>query len=176
MDVCFIYSKSKTDNVQTGEKIHAHVVSVWRESKGFFAVGGREGMLFLTDRHLMFIHKTESGSKWWEAIRQRQVVKFIRSKNTMIRHDGYDEEDLSYDLEDERNVEIPIEDVTHIDYKDESWGSVLNIEYETDDGRKKHSYTVAQDWVKYPAKEPTKYMKVDWQPFVEFVREQQRRI
>lgn len=159
--------------MQPGEKIHAHVVSVWRESKGFFAMGGKEGMLFLTDKHLMFVHKTESGSKWWEAIRQRQVVKFIRSKNTMIRHDGYDEEDLSYDLEDERNIEIPIESVTSISCEEKVWGSVLNLEYETEGRMERHSYAVAQDWVKYPAKEPTKYMKVDWQPFVEFVKEQQ---
>jgi hypothetical protein len=36
------------------EKIQAHLVSIWREAKKFFSVGGREGMLILTDKHLMF--------------------------------------------------------------------------------------------------------------------------
>ena len=39
-------------------KIRAHVVSIWRESKKFLSIGGREGMLVLTDKHLSFIHKT----------------------------------------------------------------------------------------------------------------------
>ena len=46
--------------MQPDEKIQAHLVSVWRESKKFFSIGGKEGMLILTDKHLMFIHKTEA--------------------------------------------------------------------------------------------------------------------
>lgn len=155
------------------EKIHAHLVSVWRESRGFFAIGGREGMLLLTDRHLLFVHKTESSSRWWDAMTQRQVVRLIRSKNTMIRYDGYNEDDLLDDLDDERNVEIPLENITEMSYDDKSWGSVLNLEYRIGEKMERYSYTVAQDWVKYPAKEPTKYMKVDWRPFVEFIRARQ---
>ena len=59
------------------------------KSKNFFSIGGKEGMLILTDKHLMFVHKTEAKMKWWQAIRQRQVINFLKSKNTMIRHDGY---------------------------------------------------------------------------------------
>ncbi|MEK0360569.1 MAG: hypothetical protein QQN53_07355 [Nitrosopumilus sp.] len=88
--------------MQSDEKIQAHLVSIWRESKRFFAIGGKEGMLILTDRHLMFVHKTESMMKWWKAITQRQVMNFLRSKNTMIRHDGYDEEELMNDLENKK--------------------------------------------------------------------------
>ena len=87
------------------EKIQAHLVSVWRESKKFFSVGGREGMLVLTDKHLTFVHKTESKMNWWKAITQRQVINFIKSKDTMIHHDGYGEEELSNDLENTKNVE-----------------------------------------------------------------------
>ena len=43
--------------MEEDEKIHAHIVSVWREAKGFFTIGGKEGMLFLTDNHLMFVSK-----------------------------------------------------------------------------------------------------------------------
>ena len=155
------------------EKIQAHLVSVWRESKKFFSVGGREGMLVLTDKHLTFVHKTESKINWWKAITQRQVVNFLKSKNTMIQHDGYGEKDLSNDLENSKNIELLFDDIEKISFKEEIWGSVLNLEYKKDEKKEIFQYSIAQDWVKYPIKEPTKFMKVDWEPFVQYIKERQ---
>ena len=159
--------------MQPDEKIQAHLVSVWREPRKFLSIGGKEGMLVLTDKHLMFIHKTEAKLKWWQAITQRQVVNFIKSKNTMIVHDGYTESNLMEDLENRKNVEISFDDITSITYEEKSWGSVLLLEYEKDGKKEKFQYSIAQDWVKYPAKEPTKYMKVDWSPFVQYIKDRQ---
>ena len=156
------------------EKIQAHLVSVWRESKKFFSVGGREGMLVLTDKHLTFVHKTESKMNWWKAITQRQVVNFLKSKNTMIQHDGYSEKDLSNDLDNIKNIELEFDDIKKISFKEETWGSVLYLEYEKDDKNENFQYSIAQDWVKYPVKEPTKFMKVDWDPFVQYIKERQK--
>ena len=156
------------------EKIQAHLVSVWRESKKFLSIGGKEGMLILTDKHLMFVHKTEAKMNWWKAITQRQVVNFIKSKNTMIRHDGYNEEDLVNDLEDERNMEISFDEIVSINYEEKDWGSVLQLEYEKEGKEEKFQYQIAQDWVKYPIKEPTKYMRVDWEPFVQYIKDRQK--
>ncbi len=160
--------------MQPDERIQAHLVSVWREPKRFFSIGGKEGMLLLTDRHLMFIHKTESKMKWWSAITQRQVINLIKSKNTMIRHDGYDEKELMSDLEDDRNVELTFDDISSISHEEKSWGSVLQLEYKKDEKQEKFQYAIAQSWVKYPAKEPTKYMKVDWEPFVQYIKDRQK--
>ena len=160
--------------MEPDEKIQAHIVSIWRESKKFLSIGGKEGMLVLTDKHLMFIHKTEAKMKWWKAITQRQVINFIRSKNTMIRHDGYDEEELMNDVEDKRNTELSFDDISEINFEEKTWGSVLQLEYEKDGKKEKFQYAIAQDWVKYPAKEPTKYMKVDWEPFVQYIKDRQR--
>ena len=157
--------------MRSDEKIHAHIVSIWRESQGLFSIGGREGMLLLTDRHVVFVHKTMSGMNWWKAITQRQTVKFIRSKNTMIRHDGYDEDDLADDLADDRNVEIPFDDIIDISYEEKGWGSVLDLEYRKGEKKERHVYSVVQDWVRYPTNGPIKHMKVNWEPFVGFVRE-----
>jgi hypothetical protein len=154
--------------------IQAHLVSVWRESKKFFSIGGREGMLVLTDKHLVFVHKTESKINWWKAIIQRQVVNFIKSKNTMIRHDGYNEKDLIIDLENKKNVEVSFDDISSIIYEEKIWGSTLQLEYKKDGKEEKFQYAIAQDWVKYPIKEPTKYMKVDWEPFVQYIKDKQR--
>lgn len=160
--------------MQPDEKIQAHIVSVWRESRKFLSIGGKEGMLVLTDKHLMFIHKTEAKMKWWKAITQRQVINFIKSKNTMIRHDGYDEEELMNDVEDKRNTELGFDDISSISFEEKTWGSVLQLEYEKNGKKEKFQYSIAQDWVKYPAKEPTKYMKVDWAPFVQYIKDRQK--
>ena len=160
--------------MEPDEKIQAHIVSIWRESKKFLSIGGREGMLVLTDKHLMFIHKTEAKMKWWKAITQRQVINFIKSKNTMIRHDGYDEEELMNDVEDQRNTELSFDDISHISFEEKTWGSVLQLEYEKEGKKEKFQYSIAQDWVKYPAKEPTKYMKVNWEPFVQYIKDRQK--
>ena len=160
--------------MESDEKIQAHIVSIWRESKKFFSIGGKEGMLVLTDKHLYFIHKTEAKMKWWKAITQRQVINFIKSKDTMIRHDGYDEKELMEDVEDERNVELRFDDISKIEFEEKTWGSVLQLEYEKNGKNEKFQYAVAQDWVKYPAKEPTKYMKVDWKPFVQYIKDRQK--
>ena len=160
--------------MDSDEKIQAHLVSVWREAKKFLSIGGKEGMLVLTDRHLCFVHKTEAKKKWWTSIVSRQVLKLMKSKNTMIRHDGYEEEDLVKDLENSKNIELVFDDILQINFDKKTWGNVLELEYAKDGKKEKFQYSVAQDWVKYPAKEPTKLMNVDWEPFVEFIKERQK--
>ena len=160
--------------MQLDEKIQAHLVSVWRESKNFFSIGGKEGMLVLTDKHLMFIHKTEAKMRWWQAIRQRQVISFLKSKNTMIHHDGYNESNLMEDIKNKKNIQLSFDNILNISHEEKEWGSILLLEYEKDGKQQKYQYSIAQDWVKYPVKEPTKYMKVDWEPFVQYIKDRQK--
>ena len=164
--------------MDSDERILAHVVSVWRESKKFISIGGREGMLILTDRHLMFVHKTEAKMKWWQAVVQRQILGLLKdeSKNIMQTHDGYSEKDLRIDLENEKNTEISFDDITKISHKEEPWGSALNIEYTKNGQKEKFQYSVVQSWVKYPAKDPQKYLKVNWEPFVQYIKDHQKLI
>jgi len=162
--------------MDSDERILSHILSVWRESKKFLSIGGREGMLVLTDRHLMFVHKTEAKMKWWRAIRERQVISLLKSKNIMFRHDGYGEKDLMLDLENKKNVELSFDDILSINHEEKVWGSILNVEYVKDGKKEKHQYAIAQDWVKYPAKEPTKFMKADWGPFVQYIKDNQKLI
>ena len=160
--------------MQNDEKIQAHLVSIWREPMKFFSIGGKEGMLILTNKHLMFIHKTEAKTKWWQAVRQRQVISFLKSKNIMIRHDGYEESNLIEDIKNEKNIQLSFEDILDIKHQEKEWGSVLLLEYEKNGKRQKYRYSIAQDWVKYPVKEPTKYMKVDWEPFVQYIKDRKK--
>ena len=82
------------------EQIHAHLVSVWREGSSFFSIGGKEGMLILTDNHLVFLRRTDRMKNWWKATVTRQVVTLHTNTNVMITHDGYDIKDLLIDLEE----------------------------------------------------------------------------
>jgi len=112
--------------------------------------------------------------KWWQAIRQRQVINFLKSKNTMIHHDGYVESNLIQDLENEKNTQLSFDEILSISHKEKEWGNILLLEYEKNGKLQKYQYSIAQDWVKYPIKEPTKYMKVDWEPFVQYIKDRQK--
>ena len=160
--------------MNSDEKIQAHVLSVWRESKKLFSVFGTEGMFFLTERHLMFVNKTQAKMKWWQAATQRQVLTFMKSNNVMIRHDGYDEKQLEIDLENKKNMEISFDDILNIGYEEKVWGGVLNLEFIKDGKKEKYQFSVVQDWVKYPKKEPMKYIKVDWSELVQYVKDRQK--
>ena len=160
--------------MDSDEKIQAHILSVWRESKKLFSLHGTEGMLFLTDKHLMFLNKTEAKMRWWTATRQRQVLTFLKSKDVMIRHDGYDEEQLRIDLENKKNMEIKFDDILDISSENKTWGGVLNIEINREDKKEKYQFSVVQDWVKYPAKDPKKFLDVNWEPFVQYIKDRQK--
>ena len=155
------------------EKIQAHVLSVWKESRGFFTGKGKEGMLILTNKCLYFISKTDAGIKWWGAIRTRQVVRLLQFKDVMVVEDGYTEESLRVDLENKKNQKISFNDILHIESKEKVWGSVLFLDIIEDSKEKKIQFSVVQDWVKYPLSAPTKFLKVDWSKFVKYVKDKQ---
>ena len=157
------------------EKIQAHLVSVWRESKAFFSVGGKEGMLFLTDNHLLFVRRTERMKKWWKAAVTRQVVTLHNNNNVMITHDGYDEEDLKIDLVEKSKYvsEVTFNNILEISAEEKQWGNVLKMKIIEDEKKKEYQYSIVRDWVQYPLKDPTSFLKVNWSPFVEFVKSRQ---
>ena len=160
--------------MDSGEKIQAHILSVWREGKKLFSIHGKEGMLFLTDKHLMFVHKTQAKMKWWQAATQRQVLTFMKSDDIMLHHDGYNEDQLMLDLENDKNLEISFDDVLKISNEKKAWGGVLSLEFNKAGKQEKYDFSVVQDWVKYPEKTPMKFIDVDWTPIVQYVKERQK--
>ncbi len=125
--------------MEKNERIQAHILSVWRESKKLFSIHGTEGMIILTDKHLMFINKTEAKMRWWNAATQRQVLTFLKSKDVMIKQDGYDEEQLRIDLENKKNMEIKFDDILKINSEEKTWEGVLNLEIKQDEKKTKIS-------------------------------------
>tara|TARA_B100000745_G_scaffold133265_1_gene87008 strand:+ start:1402 stop:1893 length:492 start_codon:yes stop_codon:yes gene_type:complete len=155
------------------EKIQAHVLSVWREPREFFGGRGKEGMLILTNNRLVFVKKTEAGMKWWGAVRTRQIVRLLRSKDVMFTEDGYNEESLRIDVENKKNQEIHFNDILYVGFEEKVWGSILFLEILEGDKQRKYQFSIVQDWVKYPLSAPTKYMKVDWSSFVKYIKDKQ---
>ena len=159
------------------EKIHTHLMSVWRESKSFFGVGGKEGMLILTDNHFIFLKRTERMKKWWGAVTKRQVVALLQNKSTIQRLDGYEEKDLQIEMEEVKKKyisKITFDNILEIEEEEKTWGSVLKIEAVENGKKKSYEFSIVQDWVKYPIKDPTKYLNVDWKPCIEFIKSRQR--
>ena len=159
--------------METEERIQAHVLSVWKEGRGFFSGKGKEGMLILTNKHLCFISKTQAGMKWWGAIRTRQIVRLLQFKDVMIVEDGYGEEKLRSDLENKKNQTISFNNILYIEAKEKVWGSVLFVDVLEDGKEKKFQFSIVQDWVKYPLSAPTKFLKVDWSGFVKYIKDRQ---
>jgi len=159
--------------MEMNEEIQAHVLSIWKESRGFFSGKGSEGMLILTSKNLYFIKKTEAAMKWWGAIRTRQVVRLLQSKDVMIVEDGYDVENLGVDMENKKNQKISFNNILYIESKEKVWGSVLYLDIIEDEKEKKLQFSVVQDWVKYPLSAPTKFLKVDWSGFVKYIKDRQ---
>lgn len=157
--------------MDSDEHIQTHILSVWKEEKKFLK-RGVEGMLFLTEKHLMFVNKTEAKMRWWGAAVERQIRTLLKSKNTMIHHDGYGDEELRLDIQNEKNMEISFNRILNINSEEKSWGSVLNLEINMGDKTKKYQLSIVSGWVRYPTKDPIKYMKVDWTPFVDYVNRQ----
>ena len=94
--------------------------------------------------------------KWWGAATKRQVVTLLQNNNTILRHDGYDEEDLE------------------IGEEEKTWGSVLKITAVEDGKKKQYDFSIVQDWVNYPIKDPTKYLRVNWTPCIDYIKSKQR--
>ena len=122
------------------EEIQAHILSVWKESRGFFSGKGKEGMLILTNKRICFIKKTEAGMKWWGAIRTRQTVRLLQSKDVMVMEDGYDEEKLEADLENKKNQKISFNNILYIEAKEKVWCTVLCLDIIEDVNEKKFQF------------------------------------
>ena len=111
--------------------------------------------------------------KWWGAIRTRQIVRLLQSKDVMIVEDGYSEENLREDLENKKNQKIGFNNILSIESKEKVWGSVLFLDVMEDGKEKKFQFSIVQDWVKYPISAPMKYLKVDWSRFVKYIQDKQ---
>ena len=111
--------------------------------------------------------------KWWGAIRTRQIVRLLQTKNVMVAEDGYDAENLREDLENKKNQKISFNNILSIESKEKVWGSILFLDIIEGGKEKQLQFSIVQDWVKYPLSAPTKFLKVDLSGFVKYIKDRQ---
>ena len=111
--------------------------------------------------------------RWWGAVRTRQIVRLLQSKDVMVVEDGYSLEKLSVDLENKKNQAFTFNNIVFVEAKEKVWGSVLFVDVIVDGKEKKLQFSVVPDWVKYPLSAPTKFLKVDWSGLVKYIKDKQ---
>ena len=152
------------------EDIKAHIFWVWGEQEGFLK-RGKEGMLVITDKRLAFISKTEMSFKMHDTHSMRQHNRFKNKENVFRPAEGYRREHLEKDLDKSPdNLVIPYSQILDITSEEKRWGTLLKVKVNLGDTSKLYKFSIVKGWVKYPAKDPLEYYRMDWSPLINLVK------
>jgi hypothetical protein len=156
--------------VEWDEQIKAHLFWVWNEGNGFFKLG-KECMLVITDRRIASITKTDMTSKVHQTHSLRQAKRFESGENVFRPAEGYKLEHLERDLDKSPdNLEIPFSQIMDITSEEKGWGTLLKLKVNLGDKSKIYKFSIVKGWVKYPAKDPLGFQKMDWSPLINLVK------
>lgn len=152
------------------EQIKAHLFWIWGEEEGFLK-RGKEGMLVITDRRLVFITKTEMTYRMHDTHNTRQFNRFKAKENVFRPAEGYKLVHLEKDLDKSPdNLEIPFSQILDITSEEKRWGTLLKVKVNLGDKSKLHKFSIVKGWVKYPAKDPLEFQRMDWSPLISLVK------
>ena len=156
--------------VDWDEEIKAHLFWIWGEQEGFLK-RGKEGMLVITDRRLVFISKTEMTYRMHDTHNTRQFNRFKSKENVFRPAEGYKLEHLEKDIDKSPdNLEIPFSQILDITSEEKRWGTLLKVKVNLGDTSKTYKFSVVKGWVKYPAKDPLQFQRMDWSPLITLVK------
>lgn len=156
--------------VDWDEQIKAHLFWIWGEEEGFLK-RGKEGMLIVTDRRLAFISKTEMTFKMHDTHSIRQLNRFKNNENVFRPAEGYKLEHLEKDLDKSPdNLEIPFSQVLDLTSEEKRWGTLLKVKMNLGDKSKLYKFSIVKAWVKYPAKDPLGFQRMNWSPLINLVK------
>jgi len=156
--------------VDWDEKIKAHLFWVWNEGEGLFK-HGKEGMLVITDRRLAFIIKTDMTFRMHDTHSRRQAKRFEASENVFRPAEGYKLDHMERDLDKSPdNLEIPFSQIMDITSEEKDWGTLLKVKINMGDKSTTRKFSIVKGWVKYPAKDPMGFRKMDWTPLINLVK------
>lgn len=156
--------------VDWDEEIKAHLFWIWGEQEGFLK-RGKEGMLVITDRRLAFISKTEMTYRMHDTHNTRQFNRFRSKENVFRPAEGYKLEHLEKDIDKSPdNLEIPFSQILDITSEEKRWGTLLKVKVNLGDTSKTYKFSVVKGWVKYPAKDPLQFQRMDWSPLINLVK------
>lgn len=152
------------------EQIKAHLFWIWGEEEGFLK-RGKEGMLVITDRRLAFITKTEMTYRMHDTHNTRQFNRFKAKEDVFRPAEGYKLEHLEKDLDKSPdNLEIPYSQILDITSEEKRWGTLLKVKVNLGDRSKLYKFSIVKGWVKYPAKDPLEFQRMDWSPLISLVK------
>jgi hypothetical protein len=152
------------------EKIKAHLVWIWGEEDGFMK-RGKEGMLVVTDRRIAFITKTNMSYRIHEVHSLRQLKRFEEDGNVFCPLEGYDTNDLENDLnKSDENLEFPFSQIIDVTSEIKRWGTLLKVKVNIGEKSKIYKFSIVKGWVKYPAKDPIEFQRVDWNPVINLIK------
>lgn len=152
------------------EQIKAHLFWIWKEDEGLLK-RGKEGMLVITDRRLAFISKTEMTFAAHRAHSIRQLNRFKDEENVFRPAEGYGIKELEKDLDKSPdNIEVPYRQIMDITSEEKRWGTLLKVKVNLGDKSKVIKFSIVKGWVKYPAKDPLEFQKIDWSPLIRLVK------
>ena len=152
------------------EQIKAHLVWVWGEEEGFMK-RGKEGMLVITDRRIAFITKTNMTYRIHDVHSRRQLERFKEDENVFRPLEGYKTKDLENDLDkSDENLEIAFSLILDITSEVKRWGTLLKVKVRMVDKSKIYKFSIVKSWVKYPAKDPIEFQRMDWNPLITFLK------
>jgi hypothetical protein len=156
--------------VDWDEQIKAHLFWIWGEEEGFMK-HGKEGMLVITDRRLAFISKTEMTWRMHDTHSTRQFNRFKAGEDVFRPAEGYKISHLEKDLDKSPdNLEIPYSQILDISSEEKRWGTILKVKVNLGDKSKMYKFSVVKGWVKYPAKDPLGFHRMDWSPLISLVK------
>jgi hypothetical protein len=156
--------------VDWDEQIQAHLFWIWGEEEGFMK-HGKEGMLVITDRRLAFITKTEMTWRMHDTHSTRQFNRFKAGEDVFRPAEGYKISHLEKDLDKSPdNLEVPYSQILDIASEEKRWGTVLKVKVNLGDKSKLYKFSVVKGWVKYPAKDPLGFHRMDWNPLISLVK------
>jgi hypothetical protein len=156
--------------VDWDEEIKAHLFWVWGEEDGFLK-RGKEGMLVITDRRMAFITKTEMTFRMHDTHTTRQFNRFKNKVDVFRPAEGYKLEHLEKDLDKSPdNLEIPFSQILDITSEEKRWGTLLKVKINLGDTSKTRRFSIVKGWVKYPAKDPLEFQRMDWSPLINLVK------
>lgn len=128
-------------------------------------------MLVITDRRLVFISKTEMTYRMHDTHNTRQFNRFKNKENVFRPAEGYKLEHLEKDIDKSPdNLEIPFSQILDITSEEKRWGTLLKVKVNLGDTSKVYKFSVVKGWVKYPAKDPLEFQRMDWTPLINLVK------
>jgi glycosyltransferase involved in cell wall biosynthesis len=101
----------------------------------------------------------------------RQLKRFEAGENIFRPAEGYNLEHLKKDLaKSPDNLQVPFVQILDVISEEKDWGTLLKVKMNLGYKAKVFKFSIVKGWVKYPAKDPLEFQRMDWRPLINLVK------